>query len=163
MILNLFTNISPFTAKVCAFLLHYLGFSAILQDVYIHLPNGSIKVYEGCSGVESMTYVLSLSVICLIMFPIRKQDKLYVPLVALLIGFFVNAFRVILMAILVDNGNQESFIYWHEGDGSLIFGMISVIVFVIFYWQLMNKSENAQLQSHKIQKSSIEEHNFFNE
>ena len=159
-ILDPFTSISVFTAKFSSFLLHYLGFPTTSEGVYIYLPNGGVKVYEGCSGIESMTYVLGLSVICLIMFPVRKNHRFYVPIVGLVIGFLVNAFRVVLMAILVNKGNQESFNYWHEGEGSLIFGMIAVILFAIFYSQLMNKTGNNQ--SHRTQKSVIEHENFFN-
>lgn len=143
-ILNMFTDISPLTARVSSFILHYLGFEVLRQGVFIHLPQGSVKVYEGCSGIESVTYVLGLSVICLIMFPVAKKLAYTVPLIAILIGFFVNAFRVVLMAILVGMGKQEAFIYWHEGDGSLIFGMIAVSVFAGFYWCLMNYSDNRQ-------------------
>ena len=159
-ILDPFTSISVFTAKFSSFLLHYLGFPTTSEGVYIYLPNGGVKVYEGCSGIESMTYVLGLSVICLIMFPVRKNHQFYVPIVGLVIGFLVNAFRVVLMAILVNKGNQESFNYWHEGEGSLIFGMIAVILFAIFYSQLMNKP--GKNQSHRTQKSVIEQENFFN-
>ena len=159
-LLNMFTNISPFTAKVSSFLLHYAGFPVVLDGVFIHLPQGSVKVYEGCSGVESMTYVLSLAVVSLIMFPVRKKDQFYVPLVALIIGFFVNAFRVVLMALLVANGNEESFIYWHEGEGSLVFGMIAVIIFAAYYWLLMNKAEE-ETKVRKINRSPIQEDNFF--
>ena len=158
-LLNLYTNISPFTAKVSSFLLHYLGFPVHLDGVFIHLPKGSVKVYEGCSGVESMTYVLSISVVCLTMFPIRKKDQYYVPLVALVIGFLVNAFRVVLLALIVTKGDQEAFIYWHEGEGSLIFGMISVTVFAGFYWLLMNNADNNK--PHKRKKSPIQEESFF--
>lgn len=153
-ILNTFTDISPLTAKVSSFILHYMGFQVFLDGVFIHLPEGSVKVYEGCSGIESVTYVLGLSVICLIMFPIVKKLSYIVPLIAILIGFFINAFRVVLMAILVGIGEKEAFLYWHEGDGSLIFGMIAVSVFAGFYWLLMNYSDNLQ-QNVKTNNSKI--------
>ncbi|NCO75686.1 MAG: cyanoexosortase A [Cyanobacteria bacterium] len=155
-ILQLLLDLSPLTAKVSAFFLHYLGFNLVLDGIFIHLEKGSIKVYEGCSGIESVTYVLGLSVICLIMFPIKKKDQYIVPLVAIVTGFMVNAFRVVLMAILVGRGEKEAFLYWHEGEGSLIFGMIAVIVFGLFYWLLMNKTEKVATVS------SYQEDDFFN-
>ncbi|HIK38141.1 MAG: cyanoexosortase A [Geminocystis sp.] len=137
-IFNLFTDISPLTAKAASFILYYMGFEVSRDGVYISLPQGTVKVYEGCSGIESVTYVLGLSVICLVMFPIKKRYTYFVPVVAILIGFFVNALRVALMAILVAYGNREAFVYWHEGDGSLIFGMIAVGLFGGFYWLLLS-------------------------
>lgn len=154
-ILQSFLNISPLTAKVSSFFLHYLGFNVILDGVFIHLEKGSVKVYEGCSGIESITYVLGLSVICLIMFPISKKYRYFVPFVAIVTGFFVNAVRVVLMSILVAVGEKKAFVYWHEGDGSLVFGMIAVMTFGLFYWYLMNQTE-------KKLDSSPGEQNFFN-
>ena len=135
-------DISPVTAKVSSFILHYLGFQVFLREgIYIHLPQGAVKVFYGCSGMESMTYVLGLSVVCLIMFPIKKSDRFFVPIVAIITGFLVNACRVALLAILSNEGQQESFIYWHEGEGSLIFGMIAVAIFGLFYWFLINRAD----------------------
>ncbi|BAQ60732.1 hypothetical protein GM3708_1138 [Geminocystis sp. NIES-3708] len=154
-ILQSFLNISPLTAKVSSFFLHYLGFNVILDGVFIHLEKGSVKVYEGCSGIESITYVLGLSVICLIMFPISKKYRYFVPFVAILTGFFVNAVRVVLMSILVAIGEKKAFVYWHEGEGSLVFGMIAVMTFGLFYWYLMNQTE-------KKLECLPREQNFFN-
>jgi len=160
-ILNTFTDISPLTAKVSSFILHYMGFQVFLDGVFIHLPEGSVKVYEGCSGVESVTYVLGLSVICLIMFPIAKKLSYIVPLVAIVIGFFINAFRVVLMAILVGIGENEAFVYWHEGDGSLIFGMIAVLSFGGFYWLLMNNCDRISPKTKDKNNNIATLNNFF--
>lgn len=140
-ILQFFLNLSPLTAKISSFFLHYLGFNVVLDGIFIHLEQGSVKVYEGCSGIESVTYVLGLSVICLIMFPIAKKYQYFVPFIAILTGFFVNVIRVVLMSILVGMGEKEAFVYWHEGEGSLVFGMIAVVTFGLFYWYFMNETE----------------------
>lgn len=152
-LLWLLLDLSPFTAKVSSFILHYLGFNVLLKGIYIYLPQGSVKVYEGCSGIESVCYVLGLSVLCLVMFPIQKKFQYYVPFVAIIIGFLVNAFRVVLMAILINMNNQEGFIYWHEGEGSLIFGMIAVITFATFYWFLMGKTETKKDVTHQYEEN----------
>jgi hypothetical protein len=49
------------------------------------------------------------------------------------------------MAILAASSKPEAFDYWHEGDGSLIFGMIAVGVFGLFYMFLL-KQDEAQSQ-----------------
>lgn len=148
-ILQFLLDISPLTAKVSSFFLHYLGFQVFLDGVFIHLPEGTVKVYEGCSGIESVTYVLGLSVICLIMFPIAKKFQIFVPFIAIFVGFMVNTVRVVLMSILVDMGENKAFLYWHEGDGSLVFGLIAVMIFGGFYWLLMNQSERNYVASYK--------------
>ncbi len=135
-------EISAFTAKTSAFILWYLGFDVSVQGVYVNLPTGSVKVYGGCSGMEAMTYLLGLAVICLVMFPIKRNHKIIVPIVAVILGFVVNGFRVALMAVLVASNKPGAFDYWHEGDGSLIFGMIAVLIFGLFYLFLIRQSES---------------------
>jgi cyanoexosortase A len=143
-------DISPITAKISAFVLWYTGHELQLRDsVFIDLPGGSIKVYSGCSGMESMTYLLGLAVVCLIMFPLerfnQKIHKIFITIFAVVTGFLVNVVRVSLMAILAASSKPEAFDYWHEGDGSLIFGMIAVGVFGLFYMFLL-KQDEAQSQ-----------------
>ncbi|NJR61682.1 MAG: cyanoexosortase A [Cyanobacteria bacterium CRU_2_1] len=135
---------SPVTAKFSAFLLWYVGFNAAVQDVYISLPTGSVKVYAACSGVESMTYLLGLSVISVVMFPVARIKQVFIPILAMFIGFFVNAVRVALMAVLAASQNKVAFDYWHEGDGSLIFGVVAVLLFGLCYWFLYRQPSSEE-------------------
>ncbi len=126
-------DLSPITAIFATCLLWYVGFDASVQGVYVHLPTGAIEVYAGCSGIESMTYLLGISVISLILFPISGLKRFFVPLLALLIGFGVNGVRVALLAVLAGSRSQTAFDYWHEGGGSMLFGMISIFTFGLLY------------------------------
>jgi cyanoexosortase A len=142
-IISSLMDISEITAKFSTFMLWYMGFDVVNEGVYVILPTGSVRVFGGCSGLESITYVLGLAVMCMLMFPTKtKAHKYIVPIVGLIIGFVVNGFRVGLMAILVAYSKPEAFDYWHEGDGSLIFGMIAVMIFGLFYMFLMKQEEN---------------------
>ncbi|MGB3514358.1 MAG: cyanoexosortase A [Microcoleaceae cyanobacterium] len=142
-IISSLVDISEITAKFSTFMLWYMGFDVANEGVYVLLPTGSVRVFGGCSGLESITYVLGLAVMCMLMFPTKnKTHKYIVPIVGLIIGFIVNSFRVGLMAILVAYSQPEAFDYWHEGDGSLIFGMIAVTIFGLFYMLLMKQDEN---------------------
>ncbi len=126
------TDISPVTAKFSAFLLRYSGFKVSVQGVYLLLPTGGVKVYAACSGMETITYLLGLTVVFLVMFPIKRNNTILVLIVAIILGFIINGVRVALMAVLVASSNPQAFKYWHEGDGSLIFGMIAVLLLGLF-------------------------------
>ena len=128
-------DISPITAQFSAFLLWVVGFNVSVQDVYIRLPAGAVKVYTGCSGIESITYLLGLSAIALILFPIPRMKAVFIPILAMLIGFAVNGVRVAIMAVLATS-NTIAFDYWHKGEGSLIFGVTAVFTFGFCYWLL---------------------------
>ena len=128
-------DLSELTAKAASFNLSYLGFHPQRETTYIYLPASRTQVYGACSGLQSILQLLSISVLFLLMFPLRNlwQRGLCV-IAAVLIAFFVNSFRVALMAILNNAGNKPAFDFWHEGDGSLIFSAIAVAVFGGFCW-----------------------------
>lgn len=133
-LIGVFVNVALLTAKFSAFILHYLGFEVVRQGVFLVLEKGSVEVYHGCSGVNAILQVLGLALVFLLMFPTTMGQKIVVPIIAVLIGFIVNAARVALMAVLVSLSQPEAFKYWHEGNGSVIFSMIAVFIFGLFCW-----------------------------
>jgi cyanoexosortase A len=134
-------DIPILTAKFATFLLWYSGFEVSNQGVNILLPTGTVEVGTDCSGRGAMSYLLTLAVIFLVMFPTKRNNNILVPIVAVIIGFVVNGIRVALMAILVATSNQELFRYWHERSGSLIFAMIEVSLLGLFCLFLLRQEE----------------------
>ncbi len=128
-------NLPRLTAQVAAFMLWYTGFDIRLEGLSLLLPTGRVDVYGACSGVSSMLQMLYLSVLFVMMFSLRSVgQQLFSVVLAVLIGFLVNAARVALMAVLVAFSQKSAFDYWHTGDGSLIFAAIAVGLFGGFCW-----------------------------
>lgn len=129
-------NLSKLTAMAAHFNLLYLGFPVQRDGVFLIMPpTSSVQVYEGCSGTQSILQLLSLAILFLLMFPLRSQlQKVFCVISAIAIAFIVNAIRVSLMAILNNAGNKSAFDYWHDGNGSLIFSAIAVLIFGLFCW-----------------------------
>jgi cyanoexosortase A len=99
-------------------------------------PAGTVQVFAGCSGMESMTYLLGISVICMTLYPISRLKQIIAAITAVSIGFTINAVRVAIMATLAAPYDQTAFLFWHEGLGSLIFGVIEIVLFGLLYWLL---------------------------
>ncbi|WP_066381179.1 MULTISPECIES: cyanoexosortase A [unclassified Anabaena] len=134
-------DISIITAKFAAILLWYTGFDISISGVILSLPTGSVKVYSGCSGMVLILDTLSLAVLFLCMFELSLKQKIIVPLLAATLAFIINAIRVCLMAILVAQGDQQAFNYWHEGDGSLLFSTITAFIFCCFCWFILSRNQ----------------------
>jgi cyanoexosortase A len=132
------------TAKLSAFILWYTGFEVTVSGINVYLPNGSVEVLSGCSGLELISQMLGFAILFLLIFPQNWQQKILVPVVATTVGFIVNAVRVALLAIIVEQDNMNAFDYWHGGNGSFLFSIISVLIFGCFCWFLIghNESEN---------------------
>lgn len=127
-------DLSTFTAKFSALTLWAAGFNAQREGVNILLPTGKVEVYGACSGVDSIILMLCIAVLFLLIIPLQKHQQLICFSIAILIGFVVNGLRVSVLAVLVAFSQPEAFEYWHGGDGSFIFSMISVFLFGVFCW-----------------------------
>lgn len=130
-------EISALTARFAATILWYAGQDVSLQGAIVSLPDGAVNVQMGCSGVDGVFYLLSLSILALVMYPLTSRKRFIVPAIASIIAFVTNGFRVVVMALLVNAQNQVAMDYWHYGQGSLIFAAISVILFGLFYLFLL--------------------------
>jgi len=137
---SLLIDLPSLTAKFATFILWHLGFDVSRQGVNIILPAGAVEVYPGCSGINVMLQLLGLALLFLVMFPIDLTKKVITPIVAVFLAFVVNGFRVALMAVLA-HSNKAVFEYWHEGDGSLIFSMLAVLIFGLFCYLLLLQDE----------------------
>ncbi len=137
-------NPSLVTAKFASYLLWYLGFDVTRQGTSLYLTGGAVNVRAGCSGLETMLYMLSLALLTLAIFPAKQYQKILVPLVAVVLGFILNGLRVSLMAILVDASNWPALTYWHDGEGSFVFSAIGSLLLGLFWVFLINKNEEAE-------------------
>lgn len=90
-----------------------------------------------------MNYLLGLSVLGLVMFPLKGWFKqILVPLVGLVLGFLANVIRVALMAIFAAS-NKAAFDLWHTGEGSYVFAFLAVLLLGLFYRWLLKREESA--------------------
>lgn len=142
-LLDSFVDLSELTARFSTLLLWFLGFDVYRQGVNIYLPGGNIKVYSGCSGLTLITQLIGISVIFLVVFNTkwRLPKQLLVVVFSATIAFCVNGIRVSLMTILVASENLEAFDYWHIGQGSLIFSLLAVLLFLGLCWILNFKPD----------------------
>ncbi|MGF1492591.1 MAG: cyanoexosortase A [Microcoleaceae cyanobacterium] len=135
-------DISPLTAQASSLLLWYSGFDVSLNGVVLSLPDGQpIRVVYECSGIDMVLYMFGLSVICLVMFPIKGAGKVIFSLVAIAVGFLLNSVRIAMLVVLF-GVDQDAFNKWHTGTGSYTFAMIGVIILGIIYWVLLKLDAN---------------------
>lgn len=140
-------DISGITARFATSLLWYTGFDVARDGFSVVLPGGAVNVNMGCSGLDSMFYLLCLAVMALLVYPLTGRKRWIVPLVAISLAFIVNGIRVVVMALFANAQDDAGLDYWHVGNGSLIFSLISVTLFGFFYLLLMRQETDAELDA----------------
>jgi cyanoexosortase A len=128
---------SPLAAHFGTWILNILGFESSVQGREILTAASRVSVFRGCSGLEYMTYLLGLAGLAMVLFPTHGAGRYHVPCIGIAIGFVTNGFRVALLTLLTIQGDSDGFVYWHEGQGSLLFGGGAVLAFSLYYWLLL--------------------------
>ena len=134
-------DVSLIAARSTTALLWYVGFDVTRAGTTVTLPHGSIEVYRGCSGLKVTLELLRLSLMFLMIFPTNSLGKVGVPIVAMSLAYGINVLRIALMAVLAAAGQEGAFQYWHEGDGSNIFPIISMLLFALFCIMIIRAHE----------------------
>ena len=137
-------QVSELTAKYVSFVLWYLGFNVDRQGIMVNLPTGGITITSECAGILMMFWLLQIAIIFLMIFPTDLFKKIFIPILAILIGFAVNVFRLTILAFVVSN--QEAFHYWHSGDGAGIFRIICILAFGLLCWLTIQQEEQESVE-----------------
>ncbi|MDJ0705480.1 MAG: cyanoexosortase A [Leptolyngbyaceae cyanobacterium MO_188.B28] len=148
-LLYFFIEFSELTARLSTFLLWCLGLDVYRQGVNIHLPGGSVAVYSACSGLSLIAQLTGVAVLFLMTLYTQWSwlKGLLITLFAAGLAFFMNGIRVALMAVFVASGNPETFDYWHAGQGSSLFSLFTVLIFLGICWRLTCQTGTNSSQS----------------
>jgi cyanoexosortase A len=134
-------DLSPLTAELSMGLLMAFGFPVVKEGLVIFYQSGAVVVGPGCAGLTVIWQLLELVLIYLLMFPSRRMYWVVLPIAASLISLIINSVRVALLAILSALPTKAVFDYWHEGDGSMIFSLISVALLAVLCHFWISKEE----------------------
>ena len=137
-------DLPTITATFSTFSLWYAGFDVAREGTFIILPEGRVEVYGACSGVASVIQMFNIAILLNLLMPLSWWKRGVAVIAATIVGFVVNAGRVGVMAFLVAADNREAFDFWHEGDGSTIFFVVSVLLFALFCWAFILRESAAE-------------------
>jgi exosortase len=111
--------------------LHFFGMPVLREGNIIHLPETRLFVAEACSGLRSLMALGTLGVVFAYFFRKTWGERLVLVASTLPIAVLVNAFRVMLTAVLTHRfgeGMAEGVIHQTEGffTFALAFGILLV-------------------------------------
>ncbi|MFB2979465.1 cyanoexosortase A [Microseira sp. BLCC-F43] len=138
--INQLIGVSSLTGKFSSFVLWYLGYEVLADGDFIIQPKGKIWISPECAGLTTLLWLLQLSALFLIVFPLEFGKKILVPIVAVITGFAINGLRIAYLAVLAFS-DREAFNYWHS-QNSQIFSLLSVLLIGIFCLWLIKQEES---------------------
>jgi cyanoexosortase A len=138
-------DLAPLSARTTAFLLRLCGWDASARDVIVSLPDASIVVSQGCSGLKTAYFLSAFAVILLLVYPVAGFFRKVTILVsAAIVGYMVNAIRVAILSRLAAPGHESSFRFWHIQQGAMIFEILAVAVFLLLVQGLLPRRKKPQ-------------------
>ncbi len=130
-------SLSHLTANIAAGVTWILGLPVELEGTHIHAPNVIANVFKGCDGGRILDFMVRLTLILIIAFPVKRYKWPIILIVSMFLGYLVNVFRVSAMVFVANTGDMQAFDYWHTGEGSKIFNLIAIILFcLVGYFQI---------------------------
>lgn len=128
-ILNTVALPLQFTAsKIGASLLEWRKIPVMMNGNVINIPGQQLFVAEACSGLRSLTALLSLGVLLGAMFLEKWPTRVLLVLITIPIAILINGFRVFLTGFLILFVSPEMGQgFMHTSEGMLMFGAAFVI------------------------------------
>jgi len=112
---------------------------------HIHAPNVISNVYQPCDGGRLVDFMLRLTVMLIVAFPVKRYKWLIILFISMSVGWLVNVGRVTAMVFIANTGDMAAFEYWHTGEGSKIFHLIAIILFcLVAYFQITPANSGKQ-------------------
>ncbi len=140
-ILNTVALPLQFTAsRIGAALLRWREIPVLLTGNVIRVPGQELFVAEACSGLRSLTALLSLGVLLGALFLKYWPTRLLLVALSIPIAIFINGFRVFLtgfLVLFVSPKMGEGFL--HESEGMMTFGGAFLITALVTW--LLSKLE----------------------
>ena len=81
-------------------LLTVVGIPIFRDSYFLHLPNITLEVADGCSGAGSLFTLFTLAAVYAYLLPISRWPKLFLAASAVPVAIFANFFRIVVTAIL---------------------------------------------------------------
>jgi EpsI family protein len=117
-------------AAVSATILNMIGIPTIQDSIYLIMPHITLVVQSGCSGINHLTALIIFSLVLSFSYNKTTFSTLILAIIAPIIGIFLNAIRIVLIAIWAIFFKGEML----HGPGDIfyitfvfIFGLITLI------------------------------------
>jgi EpsI family protein len=97
---ELMYNLRVYISIYSEALLRIVAIPVYRDSYFLHLPNITLEVADGCSGVGSLFALFTLAVVYAYFLPISRTARLFLAISAVPVALFTNLFRIFVTAML---------------------------------------------------------------
>lgn len=120
------------SSELGVWFIEVMGISVFLDGNIIDLGVYKLQVAEACSGLRYLFPILSFSYVFCVLYNGPKWHKIVILLSAAPITIFMNAFRIGVIGVLVENfGIEHAEGFLHYFEGWVIFGACVGLLFLL--------------------------------
>jgi len=125
-------------SSVAASLVQLLGIAVYQDGNVIHLAGISLGVAEACSGLRSLTSLITAALMVGFLFCTRVRTRVLLVALAVPIAIGMNVARVTGTAIIAEHNQQYALGYYHSFSGWLVFlvgfGLVALAAKLLHAW-----------------------------
>lgn len=125
-------------SSVAASLVQLLGIAVYQDGNVIHLAGISLGVAEACSGLRSLTSLITAALMVGFLFCTRVRTRVLLVALAVPIAICMNVARVTGTAIIAEHNQQYALGYYHSFSGWLVFlvgfGLVALAAKLLHAW-----------------------------
>lgn len=134
-------DLATLTAQYASLILYYLGFKVSQAGNNVILSTGVVEVEHACAGFKVVEQMLRIAILHNVMFAGSWLRNIFLTIMAVFLGFTVNAIRVTVLVIFVAKNQPQLFEFFH-GVGGHIFPLIATLIFALLCYILLKTSRS---------------------
>ena len=138
--------LNTLTASISGLILRIFVDPSVKVDAnYIYASTSSIRVGAGCSSTPQILISLFASLSLYICCKIRSRKIIFFYIItAIILVFTFNSIRISILGYLISIEKFNTFDFWHDGAGSLIFSFLIMLVTCSIYYYLWAKENSIE-------------------
>jgi exosortase len=150
------------TAYGAAFMLWYGGIPAFSDGVFINIRElhdgvlqsiNGVQVAETCSGTAIGFTLTYLGFLIPVLLPVSFKRRLLLSMIGPAMAISFNTMRVAFLLYVKTYVSEDSFVFWHEGNGRLIYSFSTMLVYgiisLILIWPSLQPQANRSMAKQK--------------
>lgn len=135
--------LSAATGKIGQIILLLFSVESTSAGRLFSIGASGVSIQPACSGAGLIAQTAVIAIVFIMAYPIKStSSKAIFLMIAPLIGYLVNAFRIVLLAVIVGSSlpqKQQLFEFMHEEWGGLVFSGIASVILGQIYMSMVNR------------------------